>query len=288
MIMGIAIMAVLVINFFFVGLMYLTSNKITSTQEVERLIDAPMLGVIPAAHLTSAAPIHVLENPKSMLSESIRILRTNLDFFATPTDRKVISVSSTISGEGKSFLALNLSAVLALSKKKVVLLDLDMRKHKNNGLIKVDDHQKGISTVLINRHQWQECILQTPLPNLDFLPCGPHPPNPSELLLNGDFTKLIDSLKSNYDFVVIDTPPVGLVTDGIMAMKKSDLSIYVVRANYSKSDFLQQFQRLIKINKIENVAVVVNAVPSSRKNYSYGYYQDVKEVKKSWTRFFKV
>jgi tyrosine-protein kinase Etk/Wzc len=276
------LVAGIVFNLFFIGFLYVINNKITSVQEVEKNIGVPLLGVIPSSNHSTITPFHILDNPKSMVSESIRILRTNLDFFTTGGNKKIISISSTVSGEGKSFLALNLSGVLALSKKKVVLLDLDMRKHKNILPFQANSEVKGISTILIKKNNWQECVTATSLENLDYLPSGPHPPNPSELLLNGEFTDLLNDLKEVYDYIVIDTPPVGLVTDGIMAMKRSDLSIYVFRANYSKKEFLANLQRIASINKLDRLAVVVNAMPASRKTYGYGYYQDDTALKKRW------
>jgi tyrosine-protein kinase Etk/Wzc len=267
------------LNFFFIGFLYLLNNKITNTQEIERGTNVPLLGVIPAYKRSSASEFHVLENPKSMVSESIRTLRTNLDFFTSGGAKKIITITSTISGEGKSFLAANLGGVLSMSKKKVILLDLDMRKQKNGSHFVTNDNSKGISTILIKRNNWQECVQKTELENLYYLPSGPHPPNPSELLLNGEFTSLLEELKQEFDFVVIDTPPVGLVTDGIMAMKKSDVSIYVMRANYSKRDFLNNINRIQTIHKVAGLAVVLNALVSSGKAYGYGYYEDKKSTK---------
>lgn len=285
-IMGIGIVVGIVLNFFLIGLLYVVNNKITSVQEVEKTITIPFMGVVPISHHSTITPFHIIDNPKSMVSEAIRILRTNLDFFTSSGKHKVISISSTVSGEGKSFLALNLGGVLALSRKKVILLDLDMRKHKHDIPFKTDTENKGISTALIKKHHWKECIIHTSLENFDYIPSGPHPPNPSELLLNGEFTEMLESMKEVYDYIVIDTPPVGLVTDGIMAMKRSDLSIYVFRANYSKKDFLNNLQRIITINKLERVAVVLNAMPSSRKTYGYGYYEDTTTIKKRWKKLF--
>lgn len=209
-----------------------------------------------------------------MASEAIRTLRTSLDFFTSGGYKKAITVTSTVSGEGKSFLAMNLSGVLAMSNKKVILLDLDMRKAKDNLPFAIDDSSKGVSTILINKHEWKECIIKTNLESFDYIPAGPHPPNPSELLLNGAFNKLLDNLKTKYDYIVMDTPPVGLVTDGVMVMKRSDVSIYVFRANYSKREFINNLSRVIKINKLNNVAAVVNALPSDGKAYGYGYYEE--------------
>ena len=287
LILGIGLVASLVVNFFFLGISYLLNNKITSAQEVEKSIHVPLLGVIPSTTRKSNSLFQVVDNPKSMVSESFRSLRTNLDFFTIGGRKKIITVTSTISGEGKSFLATNLGGVLSMSKKKVLLIDLDMRKQKNESSMLALDPSKGVSTTLIKKTTWAECIQSTGLENLDFLPAGPHPPNPSELLLNGEFTNLLDELKEAYDFIVIDTPPVGLVTDGIMAMKRADLSIYVIRANYSKKDFLNTLSRLLNIHKLTNLAVVLNALPTTGKTHGYGYYED-KPKRKGWKDLVKV
>jgi len=285
-ILAVGLVAGIVLNFFFIGFVYLLNNKITNLKEIESVIDVPVLGVIPSSRQPFTSAVHVFDNPKSMVSEAIRSLRTNLDFFTSGGAKKIITISSTVSGEGKSFLAMNLGAVLALSKKRVALLDLDMRKTKkitpgtSNG-----SPQKGLSTILIKKNTWRECIEKTELEYLDFIPSGPHPPNPSELLLNGDFTALIDEMQKEYDYILMDTPPVGLVTDGIMAMRKSDLSIYVVRANYSQKSFLKNISRLISVNKLSNVSIVLNALPHAGKAYGYGYYED-KPAKKGLWKFF--
>jgi capsular exopolysaccharide synthesis family protein len=161
------------------------------------------------------------------------------------------------------------------------------RKQKNESSMLALDPSKGVSTTLIKKTTWAECVQSTGLENLDFFPAGPHPPNPSELLLNGEFTNLLEELKEAYDFIVIDTPPVGLVTDGIMAMKRADLSIYVIRANYSKKDFLNTLSRLLNIHKLTNLAVVLNALPTTGKTYGYGYYED-KPKRKGWRDLVKV
>lgn len=282
MIMGIGFVAGLVLNFFFIGLVYLINNKVTGIQEIESGSRAPILGVIPEMRNKTTSPFYIVDHPRSIVSEAIRTLRTNLDFFTSSNDKKVIVISSTVSGEGKSFLAMNLGGILALSRKRVILLDLDMRKAKTNAYVN-NDPTKGISSILINRHSAEECILHTAVEGFDFIPSGVHPPNPSELLLNGEFEGLLSTLRAKYDYIVIDTPPVGLVTDGIMAMKRADLSIYVVRANYSKREFLKNIDRIVSINKLGNMAIVLNAQPSSGKTYGYGYYQE-DGMKKTWMK----
>jgi tyrosine-protein kinase Etk/Wzc len=278
----------IVLNIFFVGFLYLINNKIISLKELEGGTNVPILGVIPVTYHLTETIFHVIDNPKSVVSEAIRTLRTNLEFFSAGSVNKVISISSTVSGEGKSFLAVNLGGVIALSRKKVVLVDLDMRKSKNEKYPAGSDANKGMSTILIKKNHWKECLIQTSLANFDFIPSGPHPPNPSELLGNEEFTDFLEDLKKHYDFIVIDTPPVGLVTDGIMAMKQSDISIYVFRANYSNKEYMHSLWRIVTLNKLKNVSAVLNAMPLKSNGYGYGYYEDRTPVKKRWRKLFRV
>jgi capsular exopolysaccharide synthesis family protein len=282
MIYGIGFVAGIVLSFFFIGVVYLANDKINSLSEIERLCKVPLLGVVPALRRSNGSDIYIISHPKSMVSEAIRTLRTNLDFFKTESAQKVIVISSTVSGEGKSFIAMNLGAIMSLSNKKVVLLDLDMRKQKINSYFSSTTGSSGISTILIGKNSWQESLLKSPLENFDFIPSGPHPPNPAELLLSDEFRNLLDDLKKHYDYILMDTPPVGVVTDGIMAMKQADISIYILRAHYSKKDFINNLHRIVRINKFQNITTVLNALPSNPDTtYGYGYYE---EEKKSWAR----
>lgn len=282
MIYGIGFVAGIVLSFFFIGVVYLANDKINSLSEIERLCKVPLLGVVPALRRSNGSDIYIISHPKSMVSEAIRTLRTNLDFFKTESAQKVIVISSTVSGEGKSFIAMNLGAIMSLSNKKVVLLDLDMRKQKINTYFSATAGSSGISTILIGKNSWQESLLKSPLENFDFIPSGPHPPNPAELLLSDEFRNLLDDLKKHYDYILMDTPPVGVVTDGIMAMKQADISIYILRAHYSKKDFINNLHRIVRINKFQNITTVLNALPSNPDTtYGYGYYE---EEKKSWAR----
>jgi tyrosine-protein kinase Etk/Wzc len=288
MITGIGLVASFVVNFLFIALLYLVNNKITNLNELEKIKSAPVLGAIPVSRYTGSEGLHVLNYPKSVVSEAIRSLRTNLDFFNVASKQKVIAISSTVSGEGKSFVAMNLGAVLSLSRKRVVLIDLDMRKTKTNYPVESVDGSKGVSTILIRKHSWLDCVMNTSLENFDFIPSGPHPPNPSELLLNTEFEELIYNLRANYDYIILDTPPVGLVTDGVMAMRHADISIYVFRANYSKRDFLSSLQRLINLNKFTNITTLLNAVPSTGRTYGYGYYEENGTSKQKLRSLLKV
>ena len=288
MIAGIGFVLSVILNLFFIGILYLLNNRISGLTEIEKVSNVPVLGVVPSSRYPTDVGLHVVDHPKSMVSESIKTLRTNLDFFKVNSTKKIIAVSSTVSGEGKSFIAMNLGAVMAVSNKKVVLLDLDMRKPKVNLPTEIGDKSRGVSTVLIGKDSWRDCLAKTGLPNFDYIPSGPHPPNPSELLLNGEFTGLLEDLKKDYDYIIMDTPPVGLVTDGIMAMKQADISIYIFRADYSKKTFVYNLQRIMNINKFSNITTVLNALPSTgEQRYGYGYYED--PMNKNWfQKFIKV
>lgn len=274
MVAGIGFVASLVCIFFFAGILYLLNNRITSLYELERIQVAPVIGAVPMSKYLNGQSLHVLQHPRSMVSESIRTLRTNLDFFNLSTGNKTVAISSTVSGEGKSFIAMNLGAVMALSDKKVILVDLDMRKATLHFPFRTSDNSKGVSTVLIRKHTWEEVVVPTRIENFDYLPSGPHPPNPSELLLHGAFSELIGDLRKRYDVIILDTPPVGLVTDGIMAMKNADVCLYVFRANYSKKEFLHNLERIVSINKFSNITTLLNAVTVHGKTYGYGYYEE--------------
>lgn len=260
----------------FIGLVYLFDDKITGISEVEKYSGVPVLGIIPAFRQPDGNGLFIQAHPRSMVSEALRSLRTNLDFFSPEKPSKVIAISSTVSGEGKSFLASNLGGILALSGKRVVLIDLDMRKPpslKEEGMV----NEKGTSTILIRKHNWQECLRKTSVENFHYIPPGPIPPNPAELLMHQDFGVLLDNLKNAYDVVLMDTPPVGLVTDGIMAIRQSDVAIYVFRANYSRKEFFNTLQRIIRLHKFTHVTAVLNALPASTDSaYGYGYYEERK------------
>ncbi|TRX48193.1 polysaccharide biosynthesis tyrosine autokinase [Fulvivirga sp. M361] len=275
-IMGIGLMAGLVISFVFLSLRYLLHNKITTTLDLEKVTHTPILGTVPKAsdkmHDTS---LIIDRRPKSAVSESLRTIRTNIQFMMNSGKEQVISVTSTISGEGKTFIAVNLGGIIALSRKKVIVVDLDMRKPRVHLSIEKGSNDKGVSTILINRHEVEDCIVNTRIENLSYIPAGPTPPNPSELLLNGAFENLINELKKSYDLVILDTPPAGLVTDGIIAMKKADLAIYIVRASYSKKVFVKTLNRLVKAHHFKNISVILNATARSSGNgYGYGYYDE--------------
>jgi capsular exopolysaccharide synthesis family protein len=275
----------LVVCLLIVFLKYLLYNTVSTQRDIEKITTAPILGVIPAytREKMPTSRLIIDKNPKAAISESLRVIRTNMDFImSSKKKKKIISVTSTISGEGKTFVALNLSGVIAFSHQKVVMLDLDMRKPKLHLAFEASN-DKGISTILIGRHTWQDCIAHTSVNGLDFIAAGPPPPNPSELIMRQDFDDLLKQLLLHYDVIVIDTPPVGLVTDGILVMQKADLPVYVVRADYSKRAFIKNINRLTEKLNFHKLSVILNAYRGGEGygyEYGYGYYEDEKSYKK--------
>jgi tyrosine-protein kinase Etk/Wzc len=287
-----------------VTIRYLFHNEITSLNEIMKYLDVPMLGIVP--NYKDIIPISQLlvdKKPKSIISESLRSIRSNLEFLSNTPGPKVLAITSTISGEGKTFVALNLAGIIAFSEKKVIILDLDMRKPKIHVGFGVPN-DKGMSTILINRNTIDECIFRSSLDNLDFITAGPVPPNPSELIISSNMTKVIDQLKERYDMIVIDNPPVGLVTDGIRIFKMADYPVYVFRENFSKRNFVQNVKKIMRDHNVKNLSVILNSVDIKRSGYGYsgvydydygygygygfGYYdEDIRREKFSLKEFFK-
>jgi capsular exopolysaccharide synthesis family protein len=252
---------------------YMLHNEITSLHEIQRVSHASIgtLGIIPKYfdHIPVSQLI-VDKNPKSLISEAFRTIRTNLQFISNDPNAKLIAITSTVSGEGKTFVAINLGGIIAYSGKRVVIIDLDMRKPKIH-LGFETDNEYGMSTLLIGRDTVEKCIRKSSLENLHFITSGPIPPNPAELIINGKLETIIEELKQQYDIVIIDNPPAGLVTDGIPIMSRADFPIYIFRANYSKKNFVQNVDRLMNENKITRLSVILNSVDTSRGTYGYNY-----------------
>jgi len=268
-----AIFAAALLSLLVVLIRYLLHDKISSLNEITRHTNAgiSILGIIPK--YKKDIPISQLlvdKNPKSLIAEAFRSVRSNMHFISDEIGPKVMTVTSTISGEGKTFVALNLAGIIAYSGKKVVILDLDMRKPKIHLGLEVSN-LKGMSTILIGRDTVEECIQHSQLENMDFITSGPIPPNPSELMLSKKMTEIIEYLKTKYSMIIIDNPPVGLVTDGIDLMRKADYPIYIFRAEYSKKSFIQNVDRLQNESGIKKLSVVLNGVDIEKRGYGYNY-----------------
>lgn len=261
----------LIIPFAILYLKFILDNKVQSRKDVEALINAPILGEVPS----SSDPV-VKDNDRSSLAEAFRILRTNISFMlGTKKDSAVIFVTSTTSGEGKSFISTNLSRILAMSGKKVLLLGADIRSPKvlnYLGLSHLQHTNVGITQFLINPDMdIENIIIKKPESyQFDIIYSGYIAPNPAELLMNGHFDKIIQYGRENYDFVIVDTAPVSLVTDTLLISDNADLTVYVTRANYLDKRMLNVPKELFEEGKLKNLAFVLNDVDFA-KGYGYGY-----------------
>lgn len=251
-------------------------EKIESIDELKSKTNLPILGeIVQAPKVDKDNLLEVDINPKSMVTESFRTIRTNLQYFASASESKVILITSNKPGEGKTFCSINLSSILAKAGKKVLLLELDLHKPKV-GLGLGMTSNIGMSNYLIGKASISDIILKTPVENLDVILSGPLPPNASELILSDNLLKLLEQAKSTYDYVMIDTPPVGLITDAVYLMKHSDVSLFVVNAKLFNKDSLILVNEMVRANQIGNLALLLNGVKrrnskSYYNRYSYGY-----------------
>jgi capsular exopolysaccharide synthesis family protein len=268
-----ALLTAILIGLLLIIVRYLMHNTISSLNEIVKHTNASVsvLGIIPKyKNDIPVSQLVVNKNPKSIIAESFRTIRSNMQFISNTPGAKLVAISSTISGEGKTFIAINIAGIIAYSGKKVVILDLDMRKPKIHLGFGVQNI-KGMSTILIEKDSIENCIQHSVMDNLDFITAGPIPPNPSELIISERMEQILDELKTKYDFVIVDNPPVGLVTDGISIIQKADYPIYVFRADYSKKNFIHNLDRLINENKVKHLSVVLNGVDIDRSAYGYNY-----------------
>lgn len=250
---------------------YLTYNEISNLEDLKKLLPQNInyLGVVPKIKdFMKHSEILVHETSKTRLAEAMRNIRSNMGFINA--NAKVIAVSSSVSGEGKTFVCLNLAGIIALSGKKTIIIDLDMRKPKIHHGFKAHNIF-GMSNLIVKQTTMEECIQHSEIKNLDFITAGAVPPNPSELILSDEFEKIMEELKLKYDVIIIDNPPVGLVSDGISIMAHADIPIYIFKANYSKRMFSERIVELIEVQKIKSLNVILNNVDTFNSRYGYGY-----------------
>lgn len=245
-------------------------------ETVQALASVPIIGVIGAVKLkksTDFEAIPMLDHPGSMFSESIRVIRSNLNFLPTAGVNKSICITSDSSGEGKSFISANLAASISLLGKRVLLIAADLRKPRLQ-LIFNPGNVKGLSHYLCGQAEIKEIIVNTPYPYIDFIPAGPIPPNPSELLHTDQMKLLLTEVKDRYDYIIIDTAPIGLVTDGIPLIQLTDITLFIIRAGVSGHESALSPEKLQREFKLQNIAIVLNAFKNDR---FYGDYtrQDI-------------
>ncbi|MCH4829063.1 sugar transporter [Flavobacterium covae] len=245
-------------------------NSINKVEDIERLTQIPVLGVIGLKYKQSN--LAVFEKPKSPLAESFRGIRSSLQFLykkQVQTGAKVLMITSSVGGEGKTFCSLNIASVFALSEKKTVVVGLDLRKPKLFQDFNLTNNE-GVVNYLIGQKSLNEVIKHTHIPYLDLISSGPVPPNPSELILSEGMESLINELKQYYDYIILDTPPIGLVADALELTPFCDASIYVVRQGVTKKEMLRIVNEKHKTGVLKNISIVFNGYHNKSK-YGYGY-----------------
>jgi len=256
-----AIMVGLIIGLGSIVLIRVLNPYIYDKETVESLTTIPIIGVIrkfPRRLDENSGDILALSQPRSIFAESVRSVRTNLSFLASEKDSKVICITSEVAGEGKSFVAVNLSSTLSLIDKKTVLVAADLRRSKLHKTFHVPN-DKGLSNFLAHQCTIDDVILHTNQDNFDFIPSGPVPPNPSELLHTERMKLLVEALRDKYDIIIIDTAPVGLVSDSIPLIRISDINVFVIRSGKSKFYSATIPQRIDQEYHLNNSVIILNA-----------------------------
>lgn len=293
--MGFAIPAGIVLLIFFLN------DKIEVEDDLEGATSLPVAGLI--AQSRKKGRLVVKENSRSVTAEMFRMLRANLSYIASGENMKVMLITSGVSGEGKSFVALNLGVIQALAGKKTVILELDLRKPKQElygEASKNKINELGVVNYLVDPNLSVDNIITNSgaHPHLDIIRCGPKPPNPSELILSHRLRELVNILKAHYDFIIIDAPPVGLVADPLQMKDLADATMFVLRAGYSRKPELQLINDITEKDKLPRPFIVLNGVRSggsgySGYNYGYGYgyghqgYYEEEDTKGILSRFFQ-
>jgi capsular exopolysaccharide synthesis family protein len=256
-----ALIAGLAIGFGLIILIRVLNPYIYDKETVESLTTIPILGVIrkfPEEIDEDNTQILAVSRPKSVFAESVRSVRTNLNFIASEKSSKIICITSEVAGEGKSFIAVNLSSTLSLIDKKIILIAADLRRSRLHKTFRMPN-DIGLSNYLANQCGVDDVIRNTGQPNLDILLSGPVPPNPSELLHSKRMVSLLTELKKRYDIIMIDTAPVGLVSDSIPLIRMSDINIFVIRSGKSKFYAATVPQRIANEYHLDNTVIILNA-----------------------------
>ena len=258
---------------FIFGIFFI-NNSIQNTEDISKLTQIPLIGVIGVNK--DSLNLAVFDKPKSALSEAFRTIRSSLQFLYKKqqvSGSKTLMITSSISGEGKTFCSINIATVFALSEKKTVIIGLDLRKPRladEFGL----KNQIGVVNYLIKQNSLTEIINPTQIPNLDVILSGPIPPNPSELILSDAMRDLILELKQKYDYIILDTPPVGLVSDALELAQFADVTLYIVRQNYTKKDMITLLNTRVQRGELANASIILNGYENKAKYgtaYGYGY-----------------
>ena len=274
----------------------LLDNNINGVEDIQKLTKIPVIGVV--GKKSTENNLAVFEKPKSPLAESFRAIRSSLQFLYKKQQKqgaKILMITSSVSGEGKTFCSLNLATVFALSEKKTVIVGLDLRKPRIFGDFNIDNIT-GVVNYLIGQKTVNDIIQPTHIPYLDVISSGPIPPNPSELLMGDAMAELIEELKLKYDYIILDTPPVGLVSDALELSRFCDATLYVTRQGFTKKGMLGVVNEKHKRGELHNISIVFNGYQNKAKygyGYGYGYgaygegYHDEEADVKGWQKIIK-
>lgn len=244
----------------------LLNNKIIGRHDIERLTKAPIIGYI--SHSDYHVEDPVAQKPGSTLAESFRAVRTSLSFYTGQTKCPVVLISSPVSGEGKTFVSVNLATIISMMNKKVLIVGLDLRKPRVHAILKAGNGH-GMSQYLSNSATFEEVIVPTDIVNLWFAPSGPVPPNPAELIGSPKMTEFIARARNEFDAVIIDTPPVGIVTDALLLSQLTNVNLFVVRQKYTTRGSVALLDEIYRKGEMSNVAIIVNDISASG-YYGYG------------------
>ena len=246
-----------------------TNRRVQSKEDLARLTNIPMLGVIP--HGTSEDKKSMLHDPRSPIAESFRSVRVNLQYLSAGLDKRVIGVTSSVPGEGKSFCTVNLASELAQSGRRVVVLECDMRRPTLAGYFDLDPRAPhGLSTYLAGDSTLDEARSSTSIPGLDLLCCGPLPQNPTRLLESHKLGELVQLLREEYDYLLVDIPPLGYVSEFLVLLQFLEAKIYVVRQNYTDRSLVGQIAEMHRDHKMKQLYMVINDVHFAN-TYAYRY-----------------
>ncbi|GAB3661857.1 tyrosine-protein kinase domain-containing protein [Echinicola sediminis] len=270
-----AFIAGLALPFMAITLVYMFNQKVKDISETERKLSVPILTQI--GHNRLDTNLVVFREPQSGITEAFRALKTNIHFISPKEKQVTIALTSNISGEGKTFCSINLASTFSLNDKKTILVGCDMRKPKIFGDFEIKNNL-GLSTYLSKQSNDLSAVIQkTKFKNLDILAAGPIPPNPAELLVSTHFDTLIKTLQGQYDVVILDTPPIGLVSETLEILQLVDLTLFVMRYNYSEKPFITEINKLKSKLGPAHVYAVLNDVPNKELTYGgygYGYYKE--------------